>query len=342
MKGHFWASQRYFFFHSLLLGTVVGTAFFPGPGTILGLIIGGILGMVSGIISHLFVTRSQSSFLKEGLDQDVDRAGRWLSSKVGLYTGLPTTLIWSILFWLSARHPPLHDVIGMAAIAGFIGFWSGLMSAAIARNYPRWLIHRMIREGQLASDPASIPSGPRVLSTIWKLFQSGSHIKRILFGMVVVAFAMLYNMEGPSGSYTDYPPPLFAQYMLLGGALAELFWLHVSIGNGVLMTTLKQLVLDDRFPHLSAQSKRRLLTTSSLVVTLLMSIWVLFFAPMVAFYMASAVHRTTELSDPSDQTLEKAKRKEKNTLALEEPENESEDEARSEERERYAHQPRLQ
>jgi hypothetical protein len=91
-----------------------------------------------------------------------------------------------------------------------------------------------------------------------------------------------------------------------------------------LMTTLKQLVLRDLFPHLSERAGRRFLTASAFVVTLMITIWTFFFSPLIAVYMAAAVHRAADLSDQTDQAVDKAKRKEKNALELQEHEDKDE------------------
>lgn len=313
--------------YGLLLGGVTGTAVFPLIGTIAGVIVGAVGGVIGGIIAG--VTAAMLDLSQIDLDTDLDLYGRLLVRRVATAVVLVPLIAWSVGSFL------IRGVIGLGVLLPLALPWAAFSAAYVARCYPDVVARRLYKgkRGALLRDDESFLRPQPSLSESWALLvKSGSRKLRGLLGGVALAWLHLQTLLIYTPPSTSLPPAKFIEVFfigIIGVFVAEVLWSYVTLANTLLVTFLKRLVLQDYFSYLPAQWHRRILTGTAFLLTVPLLWWIFLLkwwtAPLtliVAAMTAYDVHHTLALPD---MPLGKAKRKEKNTLALVESEHAEDD-----------------
>lgn len=302
-------------FYGLVLGAWSGTAMFPVFGTAFaagwGIGIGAACGLLAGIIAAIVQAYAFHP------DVDLDRFRRRLSLGIGILTPFAATimllatsrgLLWSTTVAINVRDQP--------ALAFFLPFclaavliWGSLSSAYVASAYPEWLAQlKTGAKNPLISIPLFRYPVPRTTALLVRRFLNwGIPILGAMAGM-------LYKEVG--APYSSLPPILrLLEYGVAGVIVSAIAALLISFGNAALLTFLRKTIFAADVLSISPHKRRWTLTIIAFVFTGITSIWTLIFAPLLALLMAQYVYDAFPLLD---EDVDKAKRKEKNTLALEE------------------------
>ncbi len=307
-------------FYGVLLGGLTGTALLPLIGTAYGVVLGVGAGVIAGLIAGFAAIAFQAAQFDR--DSDLVLHRRRVARQVGSAVVLVPIVIWIISMALRAN-------LGFILSALFLLVtlpWAGLAAAYVAHRYPDEIVKRMTKgkRGQLTEYEDDLrPEQSSVVQATAALWRRGSLKWRMLLGALVVAFLHVTNRMMYLSSLPLARQGLEILLAGLGGVLvAEMIWACLALANGVLLTMLKRVVFQDYFPDMPARRYRRILTGLSFFFTLIISWWTLIFAPIIAALTAYSVYHSIALPPES---LEKAKRKEKNVLALEENMAEEED-----------------
>ena len=314
-------------FYGVILGAWSGTAIFPVMGTLFAAGWGGGIGMACGLLCGLLVGIIQAFTFHP--DIDLDRYRRRLTLGVGVFVPVvamimmvATTegLLWGSGNTLSHFEKTTANIPFRLLSVTALALWSSLSAAYVASSYPAWLVSLKtgdksgVDDRPLLSQP--IPSATGMLARPW-----------INWGTVILSAmaGIAYQMTTVS-SYARTNP---AGEVLVGGVggivIAAGVILLLCFGNAALLTFLRKTVFADDVISISPHKQRMVLTAIALIFTGLTSAWTLIFAPLLALLMAQHVYDVFPLSD---EMPDKAKRKEKNALALEERIEEGEPEVR--------------
>lgn len=321
MRGHVWETLDYFFswgfFYGLVMGFYVGTGIFPVIGTFFGAVFGGMFGIGLGILSGLMASIIQARFFRD--DDDLNDYSRHFARLLGSIGGLGAlALLWIYVLLLvsgpDGRDDPTMIALGLlASIPTFLT--AGLSAAYTASYYPTAILHRLRKRGKLAAAPEMLPpirdEVPEALSilaqhpiTKWVYLSAG---------FLSILALLIAAVQWLPITLDEFPAIISAGPA--GALVSVVAWFYVSFGNAMILTFLKRVIYRDYLAHLSPHWYRISLTLISFVITWAMIWWTTIPAPILAAIMAFVVYRTIALPDL---TLDKAKRKAKNALALEE------------------------
>jgi|GEM_PF-2464792 len=307
--------------YGLLLGAFAGTAIYPYFGTIYSVFWGPGIGAACGLLTGVIAAVVQASMFH--LDMDLTSSRRKMALGIGAVTGLaaPILLIATTRGFLWGTGM-LSDIQPFTALSLFASaFWGSLSSAYIASDHPQ-LIARLTARRDYADIDLDIPKPSYEVSNAMRRLLRYS-LNRWVMGLAAVLGAVMYGLV--MGSLRPNLTSLitsFAGGALLGIVGAFFMALYVAFGNAALVTFLKRLILREYFPHMPAQWSRWTLTVSAFVFSGAITYWTFFLAPVIALITAVCVYHTLALPDKAP---DKAKRKEKNVLALEENMAEEED-----------------
>ncbi len=199
-----------------------------------------------------------------------------------------------------------NDRYGYSPYAFFLPFClaaaallGGLSAAHVANAYPDWLVR--------------LKTGKRSTFITWpSLRYPVAHMMMALVRQAVTKWILLL------GALTG----ILARAMgsndviegcILGAVLSVVVVLLISLGNAALIVFLKSTIFSEDVLSLTPQQRRWILTMSAFVFTGLTSFWALIFVPLCAVLAALYVYRAIPLLD---EDFDKAKRKEKNLLAV--------------------------
>lgn len=299
--------------YGLLLGALTGTALFPVVGTFIGAGIGAVSGLIGGLIAGLAAIAFGVSQID--IDTDLSAYRRQFAHYVGLSVVIVPLIAWVVGSFL------ILGVIGMGLLLPLALPWAGLSMAYVAHRYPDVVIKRLFKgkRGEFGSYVDDFQLQIDTIAVSWALlWGSGSRKLRGLLGAGILALIHLLTLLSyPSfSSQLNIPQILEIIIVAAGGALlAEVIWAYIALGSSLLVTFIKKLILKDYFPNISLILHRGIITLISFLLTWAMIWWTTFPGPIIAGIMAYAVYHTLALPDEAP---EKAKRKEKNALALEE------------------------
>lgn len=301
-------------FYGLVLGTWSGTAMFPAIGTAMAAGWGIGIGIGCGLLAGLVTAVAQAYTFHP--DVDLDRFRRRLSLGIGTLTPIAATIMLMAtsrgLMWetspVSSRHGPLLAPFLPFCLAS-IFIWGSLSSAYVASAYPEWLAQlKTSTKSPLISIPLFRYPVPRTTLLLARRFLNwGIPILGAMAGM-------LYKEVG--APYSSLPPILrLLEYGVAGVIVSAIAALLISFGNAALLTFLRKTIFAADVLSISPRKRRWTLTIIAFVFTGITSIWTVIFAPLLALLMAQYVYDAFPLLDEG---VDKTKRKEKNTLALEE------------------------
>ena len=306
--------------YGVLLGAFSGTAILPYFGTLYSTVWGAGIGIACGILSGVVASVIRARSFDH--DTDFDRFRRRLSLGLGALIAIaaPLMLFGSTrgVLWRSGM---MRDMLPWTALSLLsASFWGGLSSAYIASHYPAFIAHLTARREYDDIDIERPQARREVSSALFMLMRAGR--TRWVF-LVAAGLGGLINVISGSNfaSYSDRTLSVVegAAYFGIGGVLGVIatffMGLYVSFGTAALLTFLKRLIFREYFPHLPLRWSRGILTLTAIIFTGTVTYWATILAPVIAIITAFTVYRTLALPD---ETLDKAKRKEKNALALEE------------------------
>jgi hypothetical protein len=303
-------------FYGLVLGAWSGTAIFPAIGTAFaaswGIGIGAACGLLAGLVTALIQAYTFHP------DVDLDRFRRRLSLGIGILTPIAATIMLMAtsrgLLWSTTVSTDVRD---QPALAFFLPFclaavliWGSLSSAYVANAYPEWLVQ--LKTGArmpLIAFPSFRYSVPRAT---WLLMRRCVNWGTLILGGIG---GMLYQEILGSPYSTTFYLGDSLKFTAAGLVVAPIYTLLICFGNAALLTFLKKTVFAEDALAVSPRKLRWILTIITLVFTGITSAWMLIFAPLAALLMAQYVYDSFPLFD---EDIDKAKRKEKNALALEE------------------------
>jgi hypothetical protein len=297
--------------YGALLGGYAGTALIPFYGSIVGFSLGLMCGLVGGVIAGIAAVTSEAANFDPDTNLDLHR--RRIARNIGA-----SVVLAPLLFW----------IVGTGVNRGFFGLglilllalpWGALSAAYVGHRFPDFIIKIMTKgkRGQRAEESDSFVPHSSVNRSATALWTRGRGRWAFIMGFGGTLVAMLVNLI----TYMTVRRAPFAQDIIsalciaiLGGIAGEFLWAYIALGNGALLTFLKRLVFQDYFPDLPPNRLRNIITTIAFVFTLGITWWTFIFAPVCASLAAYHVYHSLALPDDG---LEKAKRKQKNVLALE-------------------------
>jgi hypothetical protein len=303
-------------FYGLLLGAFAGTAIFPIFGTMYSVIWGTGVGAACGVLSGAlaaFVHRTSFHH-----DTDLDAFRRRLSLGIGALTAVAAPVIlYATSRGVLGDSALMQDMAPWTVLSLFAAsFWGSLSSGYIASHYGSFIARLTTRREY---EEEFIPQERNeVLTATRDLMRVGT--PRWLYAVVAIGFAALYTVS-TSRSVSYFRTPNFLELIgYLGvGAVSGALGLFVAgfylaFGNAALLTFLKRLIFREYASHMPPTWYRRTLTAIAFVFTVAVTWWTSIFSLILACAAAAVVYRTLALPD---ETIDKAKRKEKNALALE-------------------------
>jgi hypothetical protein len=321
MKYHL-ATVSYFMawglLYGFLLGAFSGTAILPYFGTMYATMWGIGIGLGSGALSGIVAEFIRARSFHE--DTDLDRFRRMMSLVIGALIAIaaPIMLVTTTngFLWGSGM---LRDMLPWTALSIFsASFWGGLSSAYIASHYPTYMARMTLgRDYDFQVDQ------PNAKQEVWTAFRTllRKGLNRWVFLLGAIAGVLLNTLNGVNyvsyGAIRSFGVGEVLAYAGIGGVLGVIatffIGLYVAFGTSSLITFLKRLIFREYFSHMPPQWTRWILTLTAFVFTGAVTYWSMIFAPLIAFVVALTVYRTLALPD---ETIDKAKRKEKNALAL--------------------------
>jgi hypothetical protein len=314
---------NYGLFYGFMLGAWSGTAILPLIGTIYAGFWGTGIGIACGLLCGLFVGVGQAYTFHA--DVDLGRFRRRLTLGVGILVPIAAALLLVItsrgLIWgpggnygylLSPSANVNVLVLSLIAVMG----WGGLSAASAASDYPEWLAG--LKTDQISGIvhwPSRHYPIPRLMGMLVGRWMNWG---TLILGAVG---GMLYQLLSSAPFVRSYSIPASAVVSgAVAGAIGSLFVaLLISFGNAALLTFLKKTVFAEDVLPVSPHKLRWILTIIALIFTGITSAWTLIFAPLCALLMALYVYDSFPLFD---EDVDKAKRKEKNALVLEDKDEE--------------------
>jgi hypothetical protein len=324
MRGHIWDTFYYFFswglFYGAVLGAFLGTAFFPIVGTLLGALGGGIVGAYSGMISGVIASGLQAYFFHA--DVDLETYSRRSARLIGAIISVSAVAVWGYMVSIILGPDPRDDAFKWTVLMLSlppIFLLAGLSAAYTAYRYPSAIIQRMAKRGRLIAPVEVLRPIPNEVKEAFNRLMRNQPPRWLYLGAGVIsfsAFLIAFRWQGSVKAHELIVTLLAGP----GGALAVvLAWAYCVFGNAMVLTFLKRVVYPT---SLSAHWHRVSLTFISFVLTWAMIWWTTILAPILAATMAFTVYRTLALPD---EPFEKAKRKEKNALALQDESDDEDD-----------------
>jgi hypothetical protein len=316
-------------FYGMLLGACVGTAFMPMIGTVLGGIFGLVMGLGASlpcaIVTHLIHQRSFHE------DIDLDAYSRRLTRLIGVLGGVSAV----VMLWLSTglflgvvgNLPGETDAplvwMGTLMVSFPALFIADFAAAYIASHYPAWIVPRFRLSSPLDAPPEAAPGD--VESAFKRLIDhTSTNAVTIASGAIsFILYMALFIGALIQQRYIKWDE-IAAIFLVapVGALVGALGWRYLAFGNAMILSFLKRVIYREHLPHLSAHWYRISLTLISFALTWAMIWWTTIPGPIIAFIMAFVVSRTLALPD---EPFDKAKRKEKNALALQDESDEEDD-----------------
>lgn len=316
--------------YGVLLGAFSGTAILPYFGTMYSTMWGIGIGLGSGALAGIVAAILRA----RNFDRDTDLVGfrRFISISIGALIAIAAPLMLLAttrgFLWGSGM---MRDMLPWTALSLFsASFWGGLSAAYIANHYTAYIAHLTARseydEDVELDRPQARSEAFDAFRTLLRaglnrwVFMLGAGIGGVIYATNAISIAS-YGTFNRSIDLVE-GSALFVVGCVLGIIGTFFLGLYVSIGNASLITFLKRLIFREYFSHLPPRWTRWILTLTAFIFTGAVTYWSMILAPVIAFIVAVTVYRTLALPD---ETIDKAKRKEKNALALEEGESEGGD-----------------
>lgn len=303
--------------YGLLLGGLTGTALIPLAGTFFGILFGAMGGLIGGGIAGLAAIAFGAAHID--IDTNLDLHRRQVAWQIGASVVLIPLLVWVTGSFLIRGFIELGLVLPLALP------WAGLAAAHVAHHYHDVIVKDMTKGKRGLLEDYEEDLHPQLsIQDAWAiLWQTGSRKLRMLIGAGGLALIHLSVIMSPR--VIQFPLASGLEILLaavLGAFLSEVIWIYIALSNSLLLTFIKKLILHDYYPQMSPVRYQRILTGTTFFFTLLITWWTLILAPVLATMTAYHVYRTLALPD---ETIDKAKRKEKNALALQDNINEEDE-----------------
>ena len=300
--------------YGLVFGLLSTTIMLPLIGSMFGLVWGTGIGVACGLLCG--VTASLIQAFTFHTDVDLPRYRLRMGLGMGVLVGIiaPLLLIVSSgeILWGERAEAAVYYVPSLIAVL----FWGSLSAAYVGHGHPLWLSHIVMRKPSCATAQFSIEdivSALKRSGIFWRVLALGGFIGTVWGASDLVAYTSTDRiMRGLLGGVAG----ITAAFVVL---------LLVCWGAAALIVFLKRLLFLNETMSTTSHAERITLTTAAALLTGVICSWPVIFiaslsmtslnwgfpilcALMMGFYTYRAL--------PTH--IDKAKRKEKNTLALEE------------------------